>query len=58
MLQLEQVLAIKIYDNDKIVRDFIPVLDKNNKPALYDKVEGKFYYNQGNGEDFRYGLKE
>ena len=49
---------LKIYDNDKIVRDFIPVLDKNNKPALYDKVEGKFYYNQGNGEDFRYGLKE
>ena len=48
----------KIYDNDRLIKDFIPVLDKKNKPALYDKVEGKFYYNQGTGEDFKYKLKE
>lgn len=49
---------LKIYDEDKLIRDYIPVLDPNNKPALYDKVEGKFYYNQGTGEDFKYKLKE
>lgn len=37
----------KIYENNILVRDYIPVLDKNNVPCLYDKVEGKNYYNQG-----------
>ena len=52
------IYYFKIYDNDVLVRDFIPVLDSNKKPALYDKVEGKFYYNQGTEEDFEYKLKE
>lgn len=39
----------QIYDNDTLVRDFIPVLDSNGIPCMYDKVEGKFYYNQGTG---------
>lgn len=43
---------LKIYENDILIHEFIPVLDLNNKPALYDKVECKFYYNQGTGEDF------
>ena len=46
----------KVWDDRGLVRDFIPVLDSNNKPALYDKVEEKFYYNKGNGEDFKYKL--
>ena len=42
---------MKIWDdNNNLVRDFIPVLDKENVPCLYDKVEGKYYYNQGTGE--------
>ena len=53
-----KIYYVKIYENNKIIRDYIPVLDQNNKPALYDKVEGKFYYNQGTGEDFKYKLKE
>ena len=44
----------KLYDNDTLVRDYIPVLDKNNRPCLFDKVEKKCYYNQGSGE-FLYG---
>lgn len=40
----------KIYDNDTLVRDFVPVLDSSNRPCLYDKVEDKFYYNEGTGE--------
>ena len=39
----------KIYENDVLIRDFIPVLDFNGIPCMYDKVENKFYYNQGTG---------
>lgn len=37
----------KIWDGDLLIRDYIPVLDKNETACLYDKVEGKYYYNQG-----------
>ena len=52
----------KIYNNDEVVRDFIPcksttiVTDVNGKQCpsgtngMYDTVEGKFYTNQGTGE--------
>lgn len=30
--------------------DLIPVLDKDFTPCMYDKVTGKFLYNQGSGE--------
>ena len=58
IFQNKKLFYLKIYENNKIIRDYIPVLDQNNKPALYDKVEGKFYYSQGTGEDFKYKLKE
>ena len=41
---------LQIYDNDILVRDFIPVLDEDGIPSLYDSVENKFYYNVGTGE--------
>lgn len=41
----------KIYDNNNLIRDYVPVIDKNNIVCLYDKVEGKYYYNKG-VEDF------
>ena len=47
----------KIYDNDVLIRDMIPVLDKNGTACMYDKVNSKFYYNSGTG-DFLYGEKE
>ena len=40
----------KWWDGDTLVRDFIPVLDYNMKPCMYDKVSGDFFYNQGAGE--------
>lgn len=40
----------KIWQDDILVRDFIPVLDKDGTPCMFDKVEGKFYYNQGTGQ--------
>ena len=43
--------SAKIYDAaDELVRDFIPVLDVNNVPCMYERVEGKFYYNIGPGD--------
>lgn len=36
------------YYKDKLYRDFIPVLDRDNVPALYEKVTRKFYYSETN----------
>ena len=42
---------IKTFDeNGNLIVDLIPVLDKNDVPCMYDKVEKKFYYNQGTGD--------
>lgn len=40
---------IKNADGSYMV-DLIPVLDKDFTPCMYDKVTGKFFYNQGDGE--------
>ena len=40
--------------NDTLVRDYIPVLDANDRPCLFDKVSKTCFYNQGKGE-FLYG---
>ena len=45
-----RIFLCKIYDNDTLIRDMIPVLDPSGTPCMYDKVEGKFYYNQGTGQ--------
>lgn len=39
----------KIYDNDTLVRDFVPVLDESNVPCMYDKVSKQCFYNKGTG---------
>lgn len=44
-----RLFYFKIYDNGTLIRDFIPVLDQEGTPCLYDKVENKFYYNSGTG---------
>ena len=50
-----RVSYCKLYDaNIALVRDFIPVLDWNNVPCMYDKVSGAFFYNSGSG-NFNYG---
>ena len=36
--------------NNILVRDFIPVLDKDGVPCMYDKVTVQFFYNQGTGQ--------
>lgn len=49
-----QLYYLKIYDNDTPVRDYVPVIDSNSRPCLFDKVGKVCYYNQGTGE-FLYG---
>lgn len=44
----------KIYDADTLIRAFIPVIDFNNTPCMYDKVSKQLFYNQGTG-GFTYG---
>ena len=49
-----KLYSFKMYDNNSLIRDLIPVLDPHDIPCLYDKVDKKCYYNQGTGE-FLYG---
>lgn len=39
----------KVYDNNNLVGDFVPALDENDVPCLYDKVRNKYFYNSGTG---------
>ena len=53
-----RLYAFKMYDNNVLVRDFIPCInDTTGKVGLYDLVEGKFYGNKASGDDFTYGSK-
>lgn len=49
-----KIHCCKIWDGGVLVRDFIPVLDWNDRPCMYDKVTDELFYNQGTGE-FLYG---
>ena len=39
----------KIRKNSVNVRDFVPVLDWDDKPAMYDKISNTVFYNKGSG---------
>ena len=46
---------MKFYDsNNTLIRDFIPILDDNGTPCLYDRVSDTNFYNLGTGT-FLYG---
>lgn len=46
-----KLYSFKIYDNDVLVRDFIPVVrNADGKPGLWDNVTRQFYINAGTGE--------
>ena len=59
-----KVFSNKIWINNNLIRDYIPcysittVINADgikvpaNTKGMYDLVEGKFYTNQGSGEDF------
>lgn len=44
---------LRLYDSNNIIRNFIPCYRKSdNVKGLYDSVEGVFYENKNNGDDF------
>lgn len=45
-----KLYAYKLYDNDGVVHNMVPVKDENNVYFLYDTAQSKCYYNQGTGE--------
>lgn len=45
-----KLYEVEITEDKTIIKDFIPVLDENNVVCLYDKIDRKYYYNQGTGE--------
>lgn len=45
----QKVYSCKIYDNNVLIRDYIPVKDPNNVVCLYDKVSNMYFYNEGSG---------
>lgn len=47
-----RVFYLKIYDGDELIRDLIPVLDKDGIGCFFDKVNKNFYYKEGEGEVF------
>jgi hypothetical protein len=49
-----RLYSLRITRAGTLIRDFIPVLDKDGVPCVYDKANRKFYYNQGTGQ-FTYG---
>ncbi len=47
---IAKMFYAKIWQDNTLVRDFIPVLDGDGTPCMFDKVEKKFYYNAGTGQ--------
>lgn len=58
-IKLSSYLSIyytKIWDNNTLIRDFIPVL-KDGIPCMFDRVNNEYYYNEASNADFKYGYK-
>lgn len=44
-----RIYSCKHYNGDKLIQDFVPCLDANGKPCMYDFVSRKPFYNKGAG---------
>ena len=45
-----KLTSFQLYKDDVLVRDYVPVVDKNDVACLYDKVSGQMFYNVGTGQ--------
>lgn len=45
-----KLFSMKIYDNDILVRDYVPCINLSGQAGLYDTVGNTFYGNAGTGE--------
>lgn len=43
-----RLFGLKMYDSGSLVRDFIPALDSNNIPCLWDNVSKSYFYDRYN----------
>lgn len=50
-----RMAEFSIFENDKPIAHFVPVLDKDDVPCMFDTVRGKSFYNSGTGQ-FLYEL--
>lgn len=48
------IYRLTIRKNGLVMADFVPALDANNVPCMYEAVSGTYYYNAGSGA-FSYG---
>lgn len=44
-----RIYSCKHYNNNKLIQDFVPCLDVNGVPCMFDFVSQKPFYNQGSG---------
>ena len=44
-----KLYSCKIYDDDLLIRNFVPVKNDSDQVGLYDLIEEKFYANAGTG---------
>lgn len=51
---IARIFRVILYENKAVLRDYIPCLDSNNIPCMYEAVSGELAYNEGTG-DFTYG---
>lgn len=48
-----RIYYVNVYDeNKKLIRNYIPVLDENGSPCLYDTVTKNYFYY--NGKELKY----
>jgi len=44
-----RIYSCKHYSGDELIQDFVPYLDTNGVPCMFDLVSRKSFYNKGNG---------
>lgn len=52
-----RIYRAQITQGDALIRDFVPCLDADNRPCMYDLITQEAYYNQSGGTEFVYCLE-
>ena len=45
-----KIFLLQIWNNNTLIRDFVPAFDENGTVCMYDKVTKQFFYNAGTGD--------
>ena len=49
-----RIFRAKITQGDTLIHDYVPCLDADNRPCMYDLITQTPYYNQSGGTEFAY----